>query len=168
MSGVAFMIPLGLSSAGAVRVGHAVGSGDRARAAAAGWTAILLVVMVMVVSGLTFIIVPEHLIGAFSSNELVLSVGASLLFLAAVFQLFDGIQVVITGTLRGLGDTRTAMIVTLIAHWLLGLPVSYVLCFVLGWGVWGLWIGLTLGLIVAGVILFSIWTMKIRHYQVAA
>ncbi|HEX8031941.1 MAG TPA: MATE family efflux transporter [Vicinamibacterales bacterium] len=168
MSGVAFMIPLGLSSAGAVRVGHAVGSGDRARAAAAGWTAILLVVMVMVVSGLTFILVPEHLIGAFSSNELVLSVGASLLFLAAVFQLFDGIQVVITGTLRGLGDTRTAMIVTLIAHWLLGLPVSYVLCFVLGWGVWGLWIGLTLGLIVAGVILFSIWTMKIRHYQVAA
>jgi multidrug resistance protein, MATE family len=168
MSGVAFMIPLGLSSAGAVRVGHAAGSGDRARAAAAGWTAILLVVVVMIISGLTFVLVPERLIGAFSTNELVLSVGASLLFLAAVFQLFDGIQVVITGTLRGLGDTRTAMIVTLIAHWLLGLPVSYLLCFVLGWGVWGLWIGLTLGLIVAGIILFSIWTVRIRHYQVAA
>ena len=168
MSGVAFMIPLGLSSAGAVRVGHAVGSGDRPRAAAAGWTAILLVVMVMTVSGLTFVLVPERLVGAFSTNTMVLSVGTSLLFLAAIFQLFDGVQVVITGTLRGLGDTRTAMIVTLIAHWLLGLPVSYVLCFVLGWGVWGLWVGLTLGLIVAGVILFYIWTTKIRHYQAAA
>ncbi len=168
MSGVAFMIPLGLSSAGAVRVGHAVGAGDRRRAAAAGWTAILLVVLVMIMSGLTFVIVPEHLIGAFSDNKQVVALGTSLLFLAAMFQLFDGIQVVITGTLRGLGDTRTAMIVTLIAHWLLGLPVSYVLCFVLGWGVWGLWIGLTLGLMVAGVILFSIWTVRIRHYQVAA
>ena len=168
MSGVAFMIPLGLSSAGAVRVGHAVGSGDRPRAAAAGWTAILLVVMVMTMSGLTFVLVPERLVGAFSTNAMVLSVGTSLLFLAAIFQLFDGVQVVITGTLRGLGDTRTAMIVTLIAHWLLGLPVSYVLCFVLGWGVWGLWVGLTLGLIVAGVILFYIWTTKIRHYQAAA
>ena len=168
MSGVAFMIPLGLSSAGAVRVGHAVGSGDRPRAAAAGWTAILLVVMMMTMSGLTFVLVPGELVGAFSTNTMVLSVGTSLLFLAAIFQLFDGVQVVITGTLRGLGDTRTAMIVTLIAHWLLGLPVSYVLCFVLGWGVWGLWVGLTLGLIVAGVILFYIWTMKIRHYQAAA
>lgn len=168
MSGVAFMIPLGLSSAAAVRVGHAVGSGDRPRAAAAGWTAILLVVMAMTMSGMTFVLVPERLVGAFSTNTMVLSVGTSLLFLAAIFQLFDGIQVVITGTLRGLGDTRTAMIVTLVAHWLLGLPVSYVLCFVLGWGVWGLWVGLTLGLIFAGVMLFYIWTMKIRHYQVEA
>ena len=59
-----------------------------------------------------------------------LSVGTSLLFLAAVFQLFDGIQGVITGTLRGLGDTRTAMMVNLVAHWLFGLPISYLLCFV--------------------------------------
>jgi multidrug resistance protein, MATE family len=94
----------------------------------------------------------------------VLSVGSSLLFLAAVFQLFDGIQGVITGTLRGLGNTRIAMNVNLVAHWLLGLPVSYLLCFVAGWGVWGLWVGLSLGLIVTGVILFWVWTVKIAHY----
>jgi MATE family multidrug resistance protein len=168
MSGVAFMIPLGLSSAAAVRVGHAVGSGERARAAAAGWTAILLVVLAMALSGLTFVLIPEQLVGAFSTNALVLSLGTSLLFLAAVFQLFDGIQVVITGTLRGLGDTRTAMIVTLVAHWLVGLPVGYVLCFAMGFGVRGLWVGLTVGLILAGVILFYIWTVTIRHYQAAA
>jgi multidrug resistance protein, MATE family len=164
MAGIAFMIPLGLGSAGAVRVGHAVGAGDRPRAAAAGWTAILLATLVMVASGLTFVLIPEQLIALFSADPSVLSVGSSLLFLAAIFQLFDGIQGVITGTLRGLGDTRTAMIVNLAAHWLLGLPVSYTLCFVIGWGVWGLWIGLSLGLIVTGVILFWVWTRKIAHY----
>jgi MATE family multidrug resistance protein len=164
MAGVAFMIPLGLGSAGAVRVGHAVGAGDRPRAAAAGWTAILLATLVMVASGLTFVLIPEWLIGLFSTDPSVLSVGTSLLLLAAIFQLFDGIQGVITGTLRGLGDTRTAMTVNLIAHWLFGLPISYVLCFVVGWGVWGLWIGLSLGLIITGVILFWVWTVKIAHY----
>jgi MATE family multidrug resistance protein len=164
LAGLAFMIPLGLGSAGAVRVGHAVGAGDRMRAAAAGWTAILLATLFMVVSGLTFVLVPERLIGLFSTDPSVLPVGASLLLLAAIFQLFDGIQGVITGTLRGLGDTRTAMKVNLVAHWLLGLPTSYVLCFVVGWGVWGLWIGLSLGLIVTGVILFWVWTMRIAHY----
>jgi MATE family multidrug resistance protein len=164
LAGLAFMIPLGLGSAGAVRVGHAVGAGDRPRAAAAGWTAILLATLFMVASGLTFVLIPERLIALFTTDPRVLSVGTSLLLLAAVFQLFDGIQGVITGTLRGLGNTSIAMKVNLVAHWLLGLPVSYLLCFVVGWGVWGLWIGLSLGLIVTGVILFWVWTRKIGHY----
>jgi MATE family multidrug resistance protein len=158
------MVPLGLGSAGAVRVGHAVGAGDRARAAAAGWTAILLAVMFMLVSGSTFALVPRQLIGLFSSNADVLRVGTSLLLLAAVFQLFDGIQGVITGTLRGLGNTSTAMKVNLVAHWLLGLPTSYVLCFVLGWGVYGLWVGLSLGLIVTAIILLWVWRIEVRDY----
>jgi len=164
LAGVAFMVPLGLGSAGAVRVGHAVGAGDRARAAAAGWTAILLAVMFMLVSGSTFALVPRQLIGLFSTNEDVLRVGTSLLLLAAVFQLFDGIQGVITGTLRGLGNTSTAMKVNLVAHWLLGLPTSYVLCFVLGWGVYGLWVGLSLGLIVTAIILLWVWRIEVRDY----
>jgi MATE family multidrug resistance protein len=165
MAGVAFMIPLGLGSAGAVRVGHAVGARDRHRASAAGWTAILLGTLFMIIAALVFILVPRQLIGLFSKDPDVLSVGSSLLFLAAVFQLFDGIQGVITGTLRGLGDTRTPMVVNLVAHWLLGLPTGYVLCFVIGWGVYGLWVGLSLGLIVTGTILFFVWTQQIRHYR---
>lgn len=165
LAGVAFMIPLGLGSAGAVRVGHAVGARDPARASAAGWTAILLAACFMIVAASTFVLVPRQLIGWFSTDARVLSVGTSLLLLAAIFQLFDGIQGVITGTLRGIGDTRTPMVVNLIAHWLIGLPTSYVLCFVIGWGVYGLWIGLSLGLIVTGVTLFWVWTVKIRHYR---
>jgi multidrug resistance protein, MATE family len=72
---------------------------------------------------------------------------------------------VITGTLRGLGDTRTPMLANLGAHWLLGLPISYTLCFLLGWGVYGLWVGLTLGLIVVAVILVWVWTVKIGEYR---
>ena len=166
LAGVAFMIPLGLGSAGAVRVGHAVGAGDRRRASAAGWTAILLGIGFTAFAAIAFILVPRQLISLFSKDADVLSVGSSLLFLAAVFQLFDGIQGVITGTLRGIGDTRTPMVVNLVAHWVLGLPTSYVLCFVIGWGVYGLWVGLSLGLIVTGTILLYVWTRKIRHYRV--
>ena len=168
LAGVAFMVPLGLGSAGAVRVGHAVGAHDPTRASAAGWTAILLAAGFMIVAALIFVIMPRQLIGLFSKNADVLSVGTSLLLLAAIFQLFDGIQGVITGTLRGIGDTRTPMVVNLIAHWLIGLPTGYLLCFVVGWGVYGLWVGLSLGLIVTGVILFWVWTVKIRQYREAA
>jgi len=168
LAGVAFMVPLGLGSAGAVRVGHAVGARDPLRASAAGWTAILLAACFMVIAALTFVILPRQLIGMFSKDADVLSVGTSLLLLAAIFQLFDGIQGVITGTLRGIGDTRTPMIVNLIAHWLIGLPTGYLLCFVVGWGVYGLWVGLSLGLIVTGVILFWVWTVKIRQYREGA
>jgi multidrug resistance protein, MATE family len=164
LAGVAFMIPLGMGSAGAVRVGHAICAGDRPRASAAGWTAIMLGTGFMLGSGVAFVLMPEQLIELFSRDPDVLRVGTSLLLLAAVFQLFDGIQGVITGTLRGIGDTRTPMIVNLLAHWLVGLPLGYTLCFFLGWGVYGLWVGLSLGLIIVGVILLWVWTKKIRNY----
>ena len=165
MAGVAFMVPLGMGSAGAVRVGHAVGARDPERASASGWMAILLGTGFVLIAATLFALIPRQLIGLFSKDPSVLSVGTSLLLLAAIFQLFDGLQGVITGTLRGLGDTRTAMVVNLIAHWLIGLPTGYLLCFVIGWGVYGLWVGLSLGLIVVGIILLYVWTMKIRQYR---
>jgi len=163
IAGVAFMVPLGIASAGAVRVGRAMGARDAARVAAAGWTAILLGTVFMLASGLLFVAAPRQLIGLFSKDTAVLTLGASLLGIAAVFQLFDGIQGVATGTLRGLGDTRTPMLVNLAAHWLIGLPVSYALCFGFGWGVRGLWWGLSIGLIVTGVILLWVWTERVGH-----
>jgi MATE family multidrug resistance protein len=165
LAGASFMVPLGIAAAGAVRVGHAVGAGNPALAAASGWTAIALGTIVMALSGLAFVVAPRALIGLFTRDPDVLAVGTALLSIAAVFQLFDGIQAVATGTLRGLGDTRTPMITNLAAHWLLGLPISYTLCFVAGWGVRGLWIGLSVGLIVTGAILLWVWGVKIRRYQ---
>jgi MATE family multidrug resistance protein len=168
IAAVAFMVPLGLASAGAVRVGHAIGARDVPRAAAAGWTAILLGVSFMAATAASFLVVPRQLIGLFTSDPSVLTLGSSLLLVAAVFQLFDGLQGVATGVLRGLGDTRTPMVTNLAAHWLFGLPVGYSLCFVVGVGVIGLWIGLSTGLIIAGAVLLHIWHNHIRTLLDAA
>jgi MATE family multidrug resistance protein len=94
-----------------------------------------------------------------------MAIGIPLLFVAAMFQLFDGLQVVATGVLRGTGDTRTAMAFNLVAHWGLGLPVAAALAFWAGWGVVGLWIGLCIGLIVLGLALLSAWLAKVRASQ---
>jgi MATE family multidrug resistance protein len=87
----------------------------------------------------------------------VLAVGPSLLWIAAAFQIFDGVQTVCTGALRGLGETRAPMFANLIGYWLLGLPLGLILCFVLKWGIYGMWIGLTLALIVISSILLRRW-----------
>jgi multidrug resistance protein, MATE family len=152
-----FMVPLGLASAGAVRVGHAMGRRDWAGASRAGWTALLFGAAFMVSAAATFVLVPRLLIGAFTSDAEVLQVGVSLLAIAAVFQLFDGLQGVATGVLRGLGNTRTPMLWNLAGHWFVGLPLGYTLCFVLGYGVFGLWWGLSVGLIICGIALVFGW-----------
>lgn len=152
-----FMVPLGISSAAAVRVGHAVGAGDQEGARVAGWTAISMGTAFMSLSMTCFLLFPENIIGLFTHDRAVLSVGGSLLFVAAFFQLFDGIQVVTTGALRGIGDTRTPMMVALIGFWLLGLPTAYALCFPYGLGVSGLWLGMLVGLISVGALLLIVW-----------
>jgi MATE family multidrug resistance protein len=152
-----FMIPYALSSAAAVRVGHAVGRGDGAGASRAGWAALLLALGFALAIATLFIGAPQTLLHVFTHEPSVLAVGVTLLIVCSVFQPFDGFQVVATGALRGLGDTRTPMLANLVGHWLLGLPVAYVLCFSAGLGVTGLWIGLSLGLIVIGATLTLVW-----------
>ena len=162
-----FMVPFGMASAGAVRVGHAVGRQDAPAAARAGWTAILFGVLFMTAASAAFVLIPSVLIGAFTSDTRVLNVGVSLLLVGAVFQLFDGLQGVSTGVLRGLGDTRTPMLWNLAGHWFIGLPLGYVLCFVLGLGAVGLWWGLSAGLMICGVALVLVWSRKVRSPRLA-
>jgi MATE family multidrug resistance protein len=163
----AFMVPLGVASAGAVRVGHALGRGDVPAAERAGWTALLFGAVFMTSTALLFVLAPGVLIGAFTANVGVLAIGSSLLLVAAVFQLFDGIQAVATGILRGLGDTRTPMLWNLVAHWFIGLPLGYTLCFTFGIGVAGLWWGLSTGLIICGVALSIVWATRIAALKTA-
>ncbi len=162
---VTFMIPLGLSSAGAVRVAHAMGAADPQRAAGAGWAAIVLGTIFMTAMAVIFVTIPRTLIGWFSPDEAVRSLGASLLMIGAIFQLFDGLQGVATGVLRGIGDTRSPMLINFVAHWLFGLPLGYALCFTMGYGVAGLWIGLSAGLIVVGLLLVTLWSRRIHAHQ---
>jgi MATE family multidrug resistance protein len=160
-----FMVPLGLASAGAVRVGHALGRNDPRGAARAGWTALLFGTGFMASSALVFQVFPALILRAFTTDPAVISLGVSLLFIAAYFQLADGLQVVSTGILRGAGDTSTSMTVNLIGHWLIGIPVGYTLCFLLGWGVIGLWVGFCVGLVSVGLILLVAWARRVRAFQ---
>ncbi len=162
LASLTFMVPLGVASAGAVRVGHAVGRRDAAGAALAGRAALLIGAAFMGAAALAFVLVPRPLIGMFTSSVAVFALGRRLLVVAAIFQLFDGLQGVSTGLLRGLGDTRTPMIGNLAGHWLLGLPIGYTLCFRSGWGVIGLWAGLCTGLIVIGIALAITWHHRMR------
>ena len=93
---------------------------------------------------------PPSLRDCFRQIQLVIRTGAKLLLVAAAFQLFDGLQTVATGALRGAGDTKTPMLANFIAYWLIGIPAGYVLCFRLGWGALGVWIGLCGGLMIIG------------------
>ena len=162
IAALAFMVPLGLSSAGAVRVGHAVGAGDPHRAFHAGWVALGVGAAIMTAIGITFILVPIPLLRPFTDDVRLLEIGRQLLAIGAAFQLFDGTQAVATGVLRGIGDTRTPMITNVIGHWVFGLPAGYALCFAAGWGVAGLWIGLSIGLTFVAIVLTLIWHRKSR------
>src|SRR5579859_7933996 len=154
---ITYMVPLGISAAASVSVGHAVGAGDKAKARRAGWLSLALGTAFMIVAGIAFFIAPRPLIELFTHDPRVLAVGPSLLWIAAAFQVFDGVQTVCTGALRGLGETRAPMFANLIGYWILGLPLGLILCFVLKWGIYGMWIGLTLALIVISVTLLLRW-----------
>jgi MATE family multidrug resistance protein len=162
LAGFTFMVPLGVGAAGAVRVGHAIGRRDGPGAARAGWNSLMMGALFMSAAAVAFLAFPRPLIRAFTSDAAVLEIGVTLLAVGAVFQLFDGLQGVGTGVLRGLGDTRTPMLWNLGAHWFIGLPVAYTLAFRRGSGVIGLWWGLSLGLIICGVALVLVWRKRIQ------
>jgi MATE family multidrug resistance protein len=155
-----YMVTLGIGSAAAVRVGHAVGRRDRAAAATAGWTALLAGAVFMAAAGLALGSAPRWIAGLFISDPAVIRLAAVLLRIAALFQLFDGLQTVATGALRGLGDTRSPMLAHLAGYWLVGLPVTYVLCFPLGWGVEGIWVGLTSAIMIVGAAMVLVWARR--------
>jgi MATE family multidrug resistance protein len=155
-----FMVPLGISSAAAVRVGHQLGRNDSAGARRAGWSAILLGLAFMTCSGLLFVSLPRLIARLFSPDPVVIEMGARLLLVAAAFQLFDGLQTVATGALRGAANTKTPMIANFVAYWLIGLPAGYVLCFRMQWGALGIWIGLCAGLMLIGSSLLIAWSRQ--------
>ena len=118
----------------------------------------------MTLAGIVLVIVPRWIARIYTTDELVIRSTAALLAAGAAFQLFDGIQSVATGALRGAGDTRTPMLCHFTAYWMIGLPLGAWLCFRRGWGALGLWIGLSLALILIGIVLLVVWRRKVRHW----
>ena len=153
-----FMMPLGISAAAAVRVGSALGRGDPEGAARSGWTALGLGAILMSCAAAALLVIPHAIARLFTPEPRNhRRPASSLLRVAAFFQLFDGLQVVATGALRGAGDTRTPMFCHFIGYWVIGLPFGVWLCFHAGLGARGLWMGLSFGLILIGVVLVAFW-----------
>jgi len=146
LASLTFMVPFGVSQAGGVLVGHAVGRGDADAARRAAGSAMLCGAGFMTATGLVFLLLPGTLAAIYTRDASVLALSVVLLRLAGVFQIFDGLQVVGAGVLRGVGDTRIPMVVGLIGFWLVGMPVSLWLGFGLDGGAAGLWWGLVVGL----------------------
>ncbi|MGA8869667.1 MAG: MATE family efflux transporter [Candidatus Acidiferrales bacterium] len=163
-----YMVPLGLGGAAAVRVGQAFGRRDPHAASRSGWTAMALGAFFMTCTALIFWLLPTYIVRIYTPDPVVIHGATKLLFVAAFFQLFDGQQAVITGALRGAGDTRTPMILSASLYWLLGLPLGAYLCFQRGWGAAGLWSGLSLSLILLGTVLVYVWQRKAHAFIAAA
>jgi MATE family multidrug resistance protein len=123
----------------------------------AGNTAIFLGDVFMTCASAALLIFPHAIARMYTPAPDIIRNTTYLLAAGAAFQLFDGIQTVATGALRGAGDTRTPMLCHLIAYWVIGLPLGSWLCFRLGWGAFGLWAGLSLALILIGVVLLLTW-----------
>ncbi len=162
-----FMVPRGLGSAAAVRVGQLIGAGNRPGAAKAGWSAIALGVAFMGCAGILFVAGPSLIARAFTTDPAVIKASRVMLALAAVFQLFDGAQGVATGALRGAGNTRVTAIVHGLGYWLVGLPLGYVFCFNAQWGAPGWWVGLSVALVGIGIVLATVWHRMTRSWGAA-
>lgn len=150
-----FMVPLGVSAAAAVLVGQAVGRSDAPEARRAALAALAAGVGFMAISALIMLAVPRAIAQVYTAQPEVVGIAAALIPIAGLFQVFDGTQVVSIGILRGVGDTRTPMIINVLGFWLLGLPVSWFLGLRLGQGPEGLWWGLTLGLVLVALFLVA-------------
>ncbi len=158
-----YMVPLGISSAAAVRVGQALGRKDPSGAADAGGTAIFVGAAFMACASTGLLIFPRWIARLFTPDDAVIQSTLGLLAAGAAFQLFDGIQTVATGALRGVGDTRTPMLCHFLAYWIIGLPLGAWLCFQRHWGAVGLWIGLSLALILIGIVLGFVWRRAVQR-----
>jgi MATE family multidrug resistance protein len=146
-------IPLGISLAITVRVGQATGRGDPHAARFAGFVGIALAGLFMTCSALLILAVPELIAEIYTQDPALKNMAVALLFMAAIFQVFDGLQVAGAGALRGLKDTKIPMVMTSFAYWGIGLPLGYVLGISRGGGPSAMWIGFICGLGVAAILL---------------
>jgi MATE family multidrug resistance protein len=163
LASISFMAVLGISVAGSIRVGNAVGKKDIEETRQAGFTASLLGAAVMTFAGIIFVLLRDFLPTLYVSDETVISYASSLLIIAALFQISDGMQAVGIGILRGLTDVKIPTAITFIAYWIVGLPVGYLLGFNFELGVQGVWIGLLLGLTTSAILLTLRFNVRSKH-----
>jgi MATE family multidrug resistance protein len=151
-SAMTFMVPFGLSTAITTRVGNAIGKKKMHEARRRGYVGIALATGFMSLTAIIMYLFPDLITSMYTQDAQVQNVAISLLYMAAIFQISDGLQVSGYGALRGLKDTTIPMIVNFIAYWIVGLPLGYYLGIVQQIGPQGLWMGLIAGLTIAAIL----------------
>jgi multidrug resistance protein, MATE family len=164
MAAMTFMVPLGISGAAAAVVGRAIGRGDMLAARRDALAAIVCGVGFMALTAVVFLAAPHWLATRYTGDVATVAVAASLLPLAGAFQIFDGLQAVTSGVLRGTGDTRIPAILHLVAFWGLGVPLGAYLGFETTLRERGLWVGLVVGLAAAAVLQTSRVIVRLRGH----
>ncbi|SFM42083.1 multidrug resistance protein, MATE family [Shimia aestuarii] len=171
LASLAFMVHLGLSSAATVRVGNAMGRKDAEHMARGARVAVGASLITSLVTVTLFLTIPEFLLSLFldpnePQREAILAAGVVLLYVAALFQVMDGMQVMALGLLRGVQDTRGPMIIAAISYWVIGVPSGYALGFALSLGGVGVWSGLVIGLTFASALLmWRFWGPCLRRLR---
>ncbi|MFP4292166.1 MAG: MATE family efflux transporter [Cyclobacteriaceae bacterium] len=155
LAAVSYMMVTGIAAASTVRVGNQLGMKDIPNMRRAGFSAFLMGLMLMTSSAVLFVSGKYFFPSLYIDEPEVIELAGSLLIIAAFFQLSDGVQAVALGTLRGMADVKIPTIITLIAYWVVGLPVAYLLAFPLELGPHGIWYGLLVSLTIAAVLLVS-------------
>jgi MATE family multidrug resistance protein len=168
-----FMVPFAISAATAVRVGHALGRvraghAPPGAASAAGWSGIVAGAAFMLVAAAVFLGLPGTLARLFTPDRSVIAAAVPLLLVAAGFQFFDGIQITVTGALRGAGNTTAPLYTHLVCYWVIGMPLGMLLCFRERMGAAGLWLGLLIALTGAAVVLLAVWRRTIAGSGLAS
>lgn len=152
LASMTFMVPMGVAAAAAVMVGHAIGRGDVAASRRDAVAALVVGVGFMALCAIVFALVPEALAGLYTRDAATFALAATLIPVAAVFQVFDGTQVISASILRGAGDTRVPAILHGLSFWAVGIPLGALIAFTFDQGAVGLWWGLTAGLAAAAVL----------------
>ncbi len=174
LASMSFVVHLGLSQAATVRAGRAAGRGDRQGLRDGARAAVAMSACFAALTVVLYLALPEALLGLFldpsdPDRPAILAIGVALLAVAALFQFVDAAQVLALGLLRGLQDTRVPMIHAAVSYWLIGIPASYGMGFVLGWEGVGVWLGLVVGLATAAALLMQrFWTRGVATVPVRA
>jgi MATE family multidrug resistance protein len=154
LASITYMMSSGLSAAAAIKSGNYFGAKDHHNLRQSAISSYHIVLIFMLVTACLFTLGNNLLPWMYTSDRIVIDIAAQLLIIAALFQLFDGTQVVGLGILRGMGDVNVPTIITFLAYWVVGLPLGYLLGIPLHLGVKGIWYGLTLGLMTSAILLF--------------
>lgn len=163
LASITYMMASGISAAAGIKSGNHFGAGQWRELRSSAIASYHMVLVMMGTTALIFMLGCRLLPLMYISDTAVVDIAANLLIIAAFFQLFDGTQVVGLGILRGLGDVRIPTVITLLAYWVLGLPIGYLLGIYLDFGVQGIWWGLLIGLLTASILLFFRFQHKTRE-----